>query len=154
MALYQMHNVQWRDRYQLRTEGLYEEVIMTYFRKFGSSFSWTCKTQSSLSPGRNWQWDLLNKICKFVNWCVYYSKIYLRKKSKSIMSLQISVAVGCLPSCDTTQRQFVITYRRFWTAYWSSLQGLRPTNYQQTSRNNQQEWRPQDIVYLPLSLPN
>ena len=54
---------------------------------------------------------------------------------------------------DVTQRRFVISYRRFWTAYWSYLQGLRrPPNYQQTSRNNPEEWRPQNIVYLTASV--
>ena len=54
---------------------------------------------------------------------------------------------------DVTQRRFVVSYRCFWTAYWSYLQGLRrQTNYQQTSRDNPEEWRPQNTVYLTASV--
>jgi hypothetical protein len=54
---------------------------------------------------------------------------------------------------DVTQRRFAISYRRFWTAYWSYLQVLRrSTNYQQTSRDNPEEWRPKNIVHLTASV--
>jgi hypothetical protein len=43
MALYPMRNIQRQDSYQLRTEVLQQEVIMTYYRKYDSRFSGTCK---------------------------------------------------------------------------------------------------------------
>jgi len=138
MALYLIHNIQGKIRYpKWRAVGGNDYEVV---HKLWQQFLRDLQIQSSLSQGRNWNYNLLNKICKFVTWFVYYSKMYLRKNSQRITSLQTTVVVGwCLPFCETL-RIAVVSYRRFWAAYWSYFQGLRrSTNYRQTARDNPEE---------------